>query len=75
MRSYRNDSALWTSHFITLFGFTDTVCLEMLGITGPRSVNVGDDLTLTCRYDLGRDAIYRLVLKCQYIYFLRLFVC
>ena len=50
--------------------FSDTVCLEMLGITGPRSVNVGDDLTLTCRYDLGRDAIYRLVFKCQYICFL-----
>ena len=30
----------------------------MLGITGPTSVNVGDTLTLTCRYDLGRDAIY-----------------
>ena len=50
--------------------FSDTVCLEMLGITGPRSVNVGDDLTLTCRYDLGRDAIYRCVFKCQYILFL-----
>ena len=52
---------------MTLLGFTDTVCLEMLGITGPRSVNVGDDLTLTCRYDLGRDAIYRSVSKFQYI--------
>ena len=40
---------------------SDTDCLEMLGITGPTSVNVGDTLTLTCRYDLGRDAIYRLV--------------
>ena len=30
----------------------------MLGITGPESVNEGDTISLTCRYDLGRDAIY-----------------
>ncbi len=30
----------------------------MLGINGPRSVNEGDVVTLTCLYDLGRDAIY-----------------
>jgi hypothetical protein len=30
----------------------------MLGITGPSSVNAGETLALTCRYDLGRDAIY-----------------
>ena len=58
------------AHFTTLLGFADTVCLEMLGITGPRSVNVGDDLTLTCRYDLGRDAIYRLVFKSRFFLFL-----
>ena len=46
-----------------LLELSDTDCLEMLGITGPTSVNVGDTLTLTCRYDLGRDAIYRLVLQ------------
>ena len=62
-------SILLTYHHLWL---TDTVCLEMLGITGPRSVNVGDDLTLTCRYDLGRDAIYRLVFKSRFFYFLSL---
>lgn len=30
----------------------------MLGVSGPKSVNAGDTVTLTCRYDLGRDAIY-----------------
>ncbi len=30
----------------------------MLGITGPASVNAGETVELTCRYDLGRDAIY-----------------
>ena len=59
-------------HIMYVLCFADTVCLEMLGITGPRSVNVGDDLTLTCRYDLGRDAIYRLVFKSRFFYFLSL---
>ena len=30
----------------------------MLGITGPASVNAGETVALTCRYDLGREAIY-----------------
>lgn len=30
----------------------------MLGIAGPESVNEGDTISLTCRYDLERDAIY-----------------
>ncbi len=30
----------------------------MLGVTGPSSATEGDTVSLTCRYDLGRDAIY-----------------
>ena len=30
----------------------------MIRITGPNSVNNGDEITLTCLYDLGRDSIY-----------------
>nr|XP_040574662.1 cell adhesion molecule 2-like [Lepeophtheirus salmonis] len=30
----------------------------MLGVDGPSWINLGDTVTLTCRYDLGRDAIY-----------------
>ena len=30
----------------------------MIGVSGPESVNEGETITLTCRYDLGRDAIY-----------------
>eukprot|EP00094_Tigriopus_californicus_P012316 TCALIF_11905-PA protein Name:"Protein of unknown function" AED:0.13 eAED:0.19 QI:17/0.25/0/1/0.5/0.4/5/0/336 len=30
----------------------------MIGVSGPSSVHEGETITLTCRYDLGRDAIY-----------------
>lgn len=30
----------------------------MIRITGPSSVNNGDEITFTCLYDLGRDSIY-----------------
>ena len=28
------------------------------GVNGPPSVNEGDTVTMTCRYDLGRDLLY-----------------
>jgi len=33
-------------------------CLEMLEIVGPQLVNMGELVTLVCRYDLGKDAVY-----------------
>ena len=30
----------------------------MLEIVGPKLVNMGEVVTLVCRYDLGKDAVY-----------------
>lgn len=38
--------------------FSGASGLEMIGVSGPSSVHEGETITLTCRYDLGRDAIY-----------------
>lgn len=49
-------------HLVMFLAFTTEALgasgLEMIGVSGPSSVHEGETITLTCRYDLGRDAIY-----------------
>ena len=40
------------------FQFQVCGCLKMKGMEGPSLVNSDDIVTFTCRYDLGKDAIY-----------------
>ena len=54
---------IYNAHVISIdhvivFLFEVCGCLKMKGMEGPSLVNSGDIVTFTCRYDLGKDAIY-----------------
>ena len=50
---------LYTYYFDSIsFIFSVCYCLKMKELEGPDLTNSGEIVTFTCRYDLGKDAIY-----------------